>query len=1396
MIPPKQPIPHYTFIQQNLPTWTQHSTAEHWQRLRYPQQPPQGHAGFEADWFANAAPDLREAVLAAQARSRASTAALADKLRGLQSLTSFAEPLLAERLLADFGVQLEVSKAQWVDYEEVLFSPRQPPKTVAKAPISLLQAALHNFYADQDFLSPSHLRTGAGSTLAISAQAFAASCRALDLGQRYQAHLLSQYSAPFVAQLWINATQDRLRAAVQLARLRRHIRGTTQDRVLDLLDGNAQLMPVQQLSLFAIAMRDLLLFHPQGHGDDLPVVLWLPGAADGELLEYSSLADCTAGLQARLCNAGFRQFFARFVGSAQQAHFFSVLKRNLDGGDAKANENWTLRTGADLHLTSRKLPHPHFRPLFDQHLQQALDDARLLAVPTADADAARHAQIKAFWEHSALNFLNVAAFFVPGLGEVMMAVVAYQLVEEVVEGVQAWEVGDIDAAMGHMASVALNVAFIGGLALAGKAAAQLSSLAEVRLPDGRLRLWKPDLARYQVAVELPPTLEANALGQYLVEGKTYVRIDGRLHQQRFDPALGQWRLVHPLDPGAYEPALEHNGHGAWRSIHERPLNWSAEQLLRRLGPLSEGFTDAELLEALHISGTSAAQVRQALVRNAAPPALLADTLARLQAARRAGSRERFEQTYSVQQPAQANAELPLVRALQGLYAPALAGTDSDRLLLTCMQRLPGWPEGLNLELRGGSVDGPLLERTGARWAAQRQVVVKTLRGYQAFDGAQPGPRVDDLFEAAFNALPGDTREAMSLADSNALKAKVRSLALQHRDQLSQWLWSYPRLTWAEGGGLRGGSGRGYPQGHQALASLVARYRRLYPGLTDAQAQAALNSWAAVNLNAAEQLVRLEAQFTRLRHDLVQWSMGNEARETLRRELISVWQQERFRYLPDGTRVFQLNMDESGLTRADLSSFPAIEASFAHVRELSLDDNPLDELPRAFSRHFPNLQRLSLSSTELSRVPGGLGVQLRVMDLSDSALTWSPADQLALQQYPNLEELQLSANPLATPPDLTALRQLRRVDLSHAQLRALPPGLHGLHLAQLIDLSANQLQRLPVGFMLPEPVARALRLENNPFDEVSLTRIEHYFETSGVDLMVSDFNYQDLLFTATPEQLVLWRRLQLNAPRPFVRNLRELYGRLDYQTAPHATLRRWWRVLAWLEQAPANQTLMVPEIAGNLLALEPQAQSAFAMAAPTFTLRAERLLQVLVERVRLQAVRNAADQASAALILGDAAATANREPIRQAFFSWMLQQLGNDPTLVMSATPLNGEPVSIELIEPYLQQQPGGWLEPLREHVEQLNPGTEAGLNAVLQRYAGTRLFVHGEWAALLRQRFAPAFIDLETQYAHALETAAGRIDDPMRLQVYTQDLEHQYLQRLDALVRRLTRNIEFEPHEE
>lgn len=54
------------------------------------------------------------------------------------------------------------------------------------------------------------------------------------------------------------------------------------------------------------------------------------------------------------------------------------------------------------------------------------DDARVLAVPTGDEDSAdRLARLQAYTELG-LDLLGLAAFFVPGLGEVMLGAIAIQ----------------------------------------------------------------------------------------------------------------------------------------------------------------------------------------------------------------------------------------------------------------------------------------------------------------------------------------------------------------------------------------------------------------------------------------------------------------------------------------------------------------------------------------------------------------------------------------------------------------------------------------------------------------------------------------------------------------------------------------------------------------------------------------------------------------------------------------------------------------------------------------------------------------------------------------------------------------------------------------------------------
>ncbi|WP_338109384.1 hypothetical protein, partial [Pseudomonas edaphica] len=132
-------------------------------------------------------------------------------------------------------------------------------------------------------------------------------------------------------------------------------------------------------------------------------------------------------------------------------------------------------------------------------------DARAHAVPTEDVDAkARDAKLAHLLEIGMLG-LNMVSMFVPVLGEVMMGVMAGQLLYETLEGAIEWGEGDRQAAKAHLIDVAENLAQIAVMAGVGaavnkfraaKAEPVLENLSPVTLPNGETRLWKPDLAGY------------------------------------------------------------------------------------------------------------------------------------------------------------------------------------------------------------------------------------------------------------------------------------------------------------------------------------------------------------------------------------------------------------------------------------------------------------------------------------------------------------------------------------------------------------------------------------------------------------------------------------------------------------------------------------------------------------------------------------------------------------------------------------------------------------------------------------------------------------------------------------------------------------------------------------
>ncbi|WP_219266313.1 NEL-type E3 ubiquitin ligase domain-containing protein [Pseudomonas sp. Xaverov 259] len=377
---------------------------------------------------------------------------------------------------------------------------------------------------------------------------------------------------------------------------------------------------------------------------------------------------------------------------------------------------------------------------YEQHREQVIADARAHAVPTADVDAkARDAKLAHLLE-SGMPGLNMMLMFVPVLGEAMMVVMAGQLLYETLEGVIEWSEGDRQAAKAHLIDVAENLAQIAVMAgvmagvsrwQAAKAEPVIEALGEVKRPDGQVRLWKPSLSRYESPVVLPRDLHPNALGQYVQDGRTYIRQGSQVYEQYLDAQANTWRIKHPTDTEAYQPLLEHNGHGAWRHTLERPLEWDRLMLLRRMGHDVEAFSDTELLKVADVSGVSDNTLRKMHMDHTAAPPELADAIRLFKAdADAARVIEQLEGT----------------RTIDDLYLYALP----------LIVEMPRWPAGRVLEV----FDGVVLTGKSVKYGIERSVngvaakpAIQVSR-YDVLGGEVPARILAALDEAEITQLLG------------------------------------------------------------------------------------------------------------------------------------------------------------------------------------------------------------------------------------------------------------------------------------------------------------------------------------------------------------------------------------------------------------------------------------------------------------------------------------------------------------------------------------------------------------------------------------------------------------------------------------------------------------------
>jgi hypothetical protein len=523
------------------------------------------------------------------------------------------------------------------------------------------------------------------------------------------------------------------------------------------------------------------------HRDDIqqqsrlsgPIIAYVPDDPDHPLKEYPSLTAFMKELLGQLRNTDYQSFFSRFVAQQDKGKFFTRVNERL------TTFTWHEREPLDMGPWWREtaVENPNAEPitnpiagdlwisLFLQRRDKAIADARLIAVPTDDEDAnARFKRLTSYLS-IAWNVFNFAAMLVPGLGEAMLGIMVAQMLAEVAEGVEDWSKGDKEEASAYFNGVLINFAQLALMGATGHVASG-ASVAPIKVSPfieglkpvevgGKTRLWNPTLEPYEHAVALPEGVKASDQGLYRHQDQDLLRLDDKYYRVRQDPETGEHRLQHPTRAQAYQPLLEHNGAGSWKTELDQPLEWDKRLLLRRLGASVDEFSDETLEKVLTVSGLDENILRRLHVEHETPPALLADTLARFKV--------------------HADAEAASVQVLTNRI-----GVEWADYALRNLTELPGWPGDKAIEVfKGEGLTGVSIKE-GYADASPANTLQMTWSDLLA--GALPERVVGFLDEQALRELLGEWYGGDVQTRTKVLRDQWAGQVRQRKKQLFDLLY--------------------------------------------------------------------------------------------------------------------------------------------------------------------------------------------------------------------------------------------------------------------------------------------------------------------------------------------------------------------------------------------------------------------------------------------------------------------------------------------------------------------------------------------------------------------------------------------------------------------------------
>lgn len=601
-------------------------------------------------WTHKAAKPVIDAWVTALKQHHGLQAKVAALLAPIQDPQTFCTPLLANALRDRLAPGVDIAGLR---FKEVKLSQSRPAFSLGperglvsyEVETPLLQRAMQNFSEAQaggSFFDGSSI-LDANGTLDIAPGQFAHVCRTLDLGAAYQKHIAAALvsDSPSVKAERLRLLADDRRVMLEVDTLRSYMKKDIDAPAYLLLQqvlkGTAALtFQRYEVEISALSVLDqpvagaFVLAAYTGPGEGAlrwgtlnairQVLVYLPNDPLKPLRQYPTWSAFVAELVGDLKKTAYREYFQGLVNLKERAAFQNALQTQLKKSTPDLSVRQTTQAGT----------------LFDWLAQQLIrriqDDAGVLVVTTASFDAEVRRQWHEALEEAGLTVLGVAASFVPGVSQVMLANTVLQTLSGVYECVEDWTHGQRSEALDHLCAIAVNLAAGAALGVGAStlvAAARRSAFVDKLVPIvrslGDYRLWNADLAVYHHERLLPVMDYVRADGLVEADGDYWLKHEQKVY--RVQEREGRWCLCHRERPQAYGPPLETNGEGSWRFPDEDPTQWQDRRMmLRRLGPLANSLSDERADQVLSIVNYDADQLRELHIERRPVPVHLQTTL--------------------------------------------------------------------------------------------------------------------------------------------------------------------------------------------------------------------------------------------------------------------------------------------------------------------------------------------------------------------------------------------------------------------------------------------------------------------------------------------------------------------------------------------------------------------------------------------------------------------------------------------------------------------------------------------------------------------------------------------------------------------------------------------------